>query len=75
MKTNLLLRGIYDLFANNRPVLSSVQALQESVHRTVVEMTETRAAHARQPAGLFVALTVRGLMSAILAPLMGPGLI
>ncbi len=44
VEANLFLRDIYDFFANNRPVLTSVQGLQESVHRTVVELTEARAA-------------------------------
>lgn len=47
--------------ANNRPVLSSVQDLQESVHRSVV----------RQPAGLFGVMAVLGLVLAIIAPFMG----
>ncbi|MFM8424240.1 MAG: hypothetical protein ACKOBL_03610, partial [Chloroflexota bacterium] len=48
VEANLFLRDIYDFFANNRPVLSSVQGLQESVHRSVVETTEERAALVRQ---------------------------
>lgn len=75
VEANLFLRDIYDFFANNRPVLSSVQGLQESVHRTVVEMTEARAALVRQRAGLFGVLAVVGLVLAILAPFMGAGLI
>src|SRR5690606_35993090 len=34
VEANLFLRDIYDFFANNRPVLSSMQGLQESVHRS-----------------------------------------
>ena len=75
VEANLFLRDIYDFFANNRPVLTSVQGLQESVHRTVVEMTEARAALVRQRAGLFGVLAVVGLVLAILAPFMGAGLI
>jgi hypothetical protein len=75
VEANLFLRDIYDFFANNRPVLSSVQGLQESVHRTVVETTEARAALVRQRAGLFGVLAVVGLVLAILAPFMGAGLI
>lgn len=44
VEANRFLPDIYDFFANNRPVPSSLQGLQESVHRTVVEMTESRAA-------------------------------
>ncbi len=75
VEANLFLRDIHDFFANNRPVLSSVQGLQESVHRTVVEMTEARAALVRQRAGLFGVLAVVGLVLAILAPFMGAGII
>ena len=75
VEANLFLRDIYDFFANNRPVLSSIQGLQESVHRTVVEMTEAKAALVRQRAGLFGVMAVVGLILAILAPFMGSGLI
>ncbi len=75
VEANLFLRDIYDFFANNRPVLSSVQGLQESVHRTVVELTEARAALVRQRAGLFGVLAVVGLVLSILAPFIGAGMI
>lgn len=75
VEANLFLRDIQDFFANNRPVLSSVQGLQESVHRAVVEMTEARAALVRQRSGLFGVLSVLGLVLAIIAPFMGAGLI
>lgn len=75
VEANLFLRDIYDFFANNRPVLSSVQGLQESVHRTVVELTESRAALVRQRAGLFGVLAVVGLVLSILAPFIGAGMI
>lgn len=75
VEANLFLRDIYDFFANNRPVLSSVQGLQESVHRTVVELTESRAALVRQRAGLFGVLAVLGLVLSILAPFLGAGMI
>ncbi len=75
VEANLFLRDIYDFFANNRPVLSSIQGLQESVHRTVVELTESRAALVRQRAGLFGVMAVVGLILAILAPFLGAGLI
>ena len=75
VEANLFLRDIYDFFANNRPVLTSVQGLQESVHRTVVEMTEARAALVRQRSGLFGVLAVLGLVLAIIAPFMGAGLV
>ncbi|MFZ5902737.1 MAG: hypothetical protein ACOYZ8_04215 [Chloroflexota bacterium] len=75
VEANLFLRDIFDFFANNRPVLSSVQGLQESVHRTVVELTESRAALVRQRAGLFGVLAVVGLVLSILAPFIGAGMI
>jgi len=74
VEANLFLRDIHDFFANNRPVLSSVQGLQESVHRSVVEATEERAALVRQRAGLFGVMAVLGLVLAIIAPFMGSGL-
>lgn len=75
VEANLFLRDIHDFFANNRPVLSSVQGLQESVHRTVVELTESRAALVRQRAGLFGVMAVMGLVLAIILPFMGAGMI
>lgn len=75
VEANLFLRDIYDFFASNRPILSSIQGLQESVHRTVVELTEAKAALVRQRAGLFGVMAVVGLILAILAPFMGAGLI
>jgi len=74
VEANLFLRDIQDFFANNRPVLSSVQGLQESVHRSVVEATEARAALVRQRAGLFGVMAVLGLVLAIIAPFIGGGL-
>ncbi len=74
VEVNLFLRDIHDFFANNRPVLSSVQGLQEAVHRSVVELTESRAALVRQRAGLFGVLAVVGLILAIIAPFLGGGL-
>lgn len=74
VEVNLFLRDVYDFFANNRPILSSIQGLQESVHRNVVEQTEARAAMVRQRAGLFGVLSVVGLVLAIIAPFMGSGM-
>jgi Flp pilus assembly protein TadB len=75
VEVNLFLRDVHDFFANNRPILSSVLGLQESVHRSVVELTETKAALVRQRAGLFGVLAVVGLILAIIAPFLGGGLI
>lgn len=75
VEAGLFLRDIQDFFANNRPILSSVLGLQESVHRAVVEQTEARAALVRQRAGLFGVMAVLGLVLAIIAPFMGAGLI
>jgi hypothetical protein len=74
VEVNLFLRDVYDFFANNRPILSSIQGLQESVHRNVVEQTEARAALVRQRAGLFGVLAVLGLVLAIIAPFLGSGM-
>ena len=49
----------------------SVRALRESLHRMVVENTETRAALVRQRAGLFGVLAVLGLVLTIVLPYMG----
>ncbi len=74
VEANLFLRDIQDFFANNRPVLASIQGLQEAVHRSVVELTEARAALVRQRSGLFGVLAVVGLVLAIIAPFMGAGM-
>ncbi len=74
VEANLFLRDIQDFFANNRPVLASIQGLQEAVHRSVVELTEARAALVRQRSGLFGVLAVVGLALAIIAPFMGAGM-
>jgi hypothetical protein len=74
VEANLFLRDIQDFFANNRPLLPGVQGLQEAVHRSVVELTEARAALVRQRAGLFGVLAVLGLVLAIIAPFLGGGL-
>jgi hypothetical protein len=52
-----------------------VQRLQESVHRSVVEMTEARAALVPQRSGLFSVLAVLGLVLAIIAPFTEAGLV
>jgi Flp pilus assembly protein TadB len=49
----------------------SVGALRKSLHRSVVEATETRAALVRQRAGLFGVLAVLGLVLTIVLPYMG----
>ena len=49
----------------------SIRSLRESLHRTVVENTETRAALVRQRAGLFGVMAVLGLVLTIVLPYMG----
>jgi hypothetical protein len=71
VETNLFLRDVEDFFIRNRPLSSSVQALQEAVHRNVVESTETRVALVRQRSGLFGILAVMGLVISIIAPFVG----
>ncbi|MGD9093323.1 MAG: hypothetical protein PVF74_10780 [Anaerolineales bacterium] len=68
VEANLFLRDVEDFFVNNRPLFSSVQALQEAVHRNLVEVTESRAALVRQRSGLFGILAVVGLLFSIIAP-------
>ena len=49
----------------------SIRTLRESVHRTMVENTKSRAALVRQRAGLFGVLAVLGLVLTIVLPYMG----
>ncbi len=49
----------------------SIRALRQSLHRTVIENTETRAALVRQRAGLFGVLAVLGLVLTIVLPYAG----
>jgi hypothetical protein len=71
VEANLFLRDIHDFFVYNRPILASVQALQEAVHRSVVEATEARAALVRQRSGLVGILAVVGLVFSIIGPFLG----
>jgi hypothetical protein len=71
VEANLFLRDVEDFFVHNRPLSSSVHALQEAVHRNVVENTEARAALVRQRSGLFGVLAVVGLVFSIIAPFGG----
>src|SRR5271157_713256 len=49
----------------------SIRTLRESVHRTMVENTESRAALVRQRDGMFGVLAVLGLVLTIVLPYMG----
>jgi hypothetical protein len=71
VEAGLFLRDVEDFFVHNRPLSSSVQALQDAVHRNVVESTEARAALVRQRSGLFGVLAVVGLVFSIIAPFAG----
>jgi hypothetical protein len=71
VEANLFLRDVEDFFVHNRPLSASVGALQEAVHRNVVERTEARAALVRQRSGLFGVLAVVGLVFSIIAPFAG----
>jgi hypothetical protein len=42
----LIESDVYNFFANNRPILSSIQGLQESAHRSAGELTKARRAGA-----------------------------
>jgi Flp pilus assembly protein TadB len=68
VEAGLFLRAVRDFYNHNRPLLSSVQGLRESVHRELVETTESRAALVRQRSGLFGVLAVLGLVITIIAP-------
>ncbi len=64
----LFLADILDFFQRSRPILASVTALRESVHRTVLELTEQRAALVRQRSGLFGITAVIGLVLSMVMP-------
>jgi hypothetical protein len=68
VEAGLFLRAVRDFYNHNRPLLPSVQGLQTSVHREMVEATEARAALVRQRSGLFGVLAVLGLVITIIAP-------
>lgn len=68
IETHLFLRDIEAFFVHNRPLLASVRALQEAIHRNVLEATEARAALVRQRSGLFGVLAVVGLVISLIAP-------
>ena len=71
VEADLFLRDVEDFFAHSRPILTSVQALQEAIHRSVIETTEERAALVRQRAGLFGIFAILGLTFAIIGPFLG----
>lgn len=64
----LFLRDVEDFFTTNRPLLTSVKALRESIHRSVVEETESRAALVRSRAGMFGIFSIVGLIITIVLP-------
>ena len=68
IESELFLRDIEDFFVRNRPLLSGVHALQDAMHRGVLEATEARAALVRQRSGLFGILAVMGLIFSMLSP-------
>lgn len=71
VELGLFLRDVEDFFVRNRPLLPGVQALQEAVHRNLVEATEARAGLVRQRSGLFGVLAVVGLVFSLIAPFAG----
>jgi len=71
IEANLFFGDIEDHFVKSRPILSSVRALRESVHRDVLNSTESRAALVKQRSGLFGILAVVGLIFAIILPYLG----
>ncbi|NPV87872.1 MAG: hypothetical protein HPY45_17885 [Anaerolineae bacterium] len=68
VEVNLFLRDVHDFFVYNRPLLTSVQALTDAVHRNMIDATEARAALVRQRSGLFGVLAVLGLLFSVVAP-------
>jgi hypothetical protein len=73
MEVQLFLRDIEMEFSQEGSgrLGESIRALRQSLHRTVVENTETRAALVRQRAGLFGVLAVLGLVLTIVLPYAG----
>ena len=70
IEANLFLTDVLAYYKEMRPILSSVSALRESVHRLVLDATEERAALVRQRANLFGIFSVLGLLLALIAPYM-----
>ena len=64
----LFFTDILDFFQRSRPILTGVTALRESVHRTILELTEQRAALVRQRSGLFGVTAVIGLVLSMVMP-------
>ncbi len=73
IEANLFLADVLAYYKEMRPILSSVSALRESVHRLVLDATEERAALVRQRANLFGIFSVLGLLLALIAPYMAVG--
>ena len=71
IEMNLFIRDIRDNFLTSRPILASLTALRESVHRMLIEATEARSAMVRQRAGLFGILSIMGLIFSLVAPFLG----
>jgi len=71
IESELFLRDIEDFFVHNRPLGSGIRALQESMHRSIVEATQSRAALVRQRSGLFGVLAVLGLIFSMISPFLG----
>ena len=71
IESELFLRDIEDFFVRNRPLGSGVRALQEAMHRSIVEATQARAALVRQRSGLFGILAVMGLIFSMISPFLG----
>ncbi|MCX8024381.1 MAG: hypothetical protein N3A60_04180 [Thermanaerothrix sp.] len=70
VEVNLFLRDVEAYFTTNRPLLPGVVALQNAVHRLMVEETESRAAMVRQRANLFGIFGVVGMLLTLILPFM-----
>lgn len=73
LEADLFFKDVLAYFEKMRPILKSVTALRDSVHRLVLDSTEERAALVRQRANLFGILSIMGLLLSLILPYMGVG--
>jgi len=73
LEANLFFKDVLAYFQKMRPILASVTALRDSVHRLVLDNTEERAALVRQRANLFGIISIMGLLLSLILPYMGVG--
>lgn len=66
----LFLRNISDTLRNSRPLMPGISALRVSVHRSILEATERRAAVVLQRTSILGIFAVVGLILSIILPFM-----